>query len=104
MVLYTNPDQYYWYRYTGPLHFLPILLVAVLYELIGKSKCLLYEGKGTHTPTVLFSLETLSLGGASKKMTKIEVPPQGLVIPLLYHIQVQYIHACYVLPKVLFKR
>ena len=103
-VFYTNPNQYYWYWYSGPLHFLPILLVAVLYGLIGKSKCLLYEGKGTQTPTVLFSLETLSLGGASKKMTKIEVPSQGLVIPLLYHIQVQYIHVCYVPPKVLFKR
>ena len=73
-------------------------------KLIVKSKCLLYEGKGTQTPTVLFSLETLSLGGASKKMTKIEVPSQGFVIPLLYHIQVQYIHVCYVPPKVLFKR
>ena len=29
-------------------------------KLIGKSKCLLYEGKATQTPPVLFSLETLS--------------------------------------------
>ena len=29
MVLYINPDQYYWYRYSGPLLVLPILLVAV---------------------------------------------------------------------------
>ena len=33
MVLYTNPDQYYWYRYYGPLYFWPILLVAVVYGL-----------------------------------------------------------------------
>ena len=31
--LYTNPDQYYWYQYSGPLYFSPIVLVAVLYGL-----------------------------------------------------------------------
>ena len=28
-----NPDQYYWYRYSGPLYFWPIILVVVLYGL-----------------------------------------------------------------------
>ena len=29
MVLSINPDQYYWYSYSRPLYFWPILLVAV---------------------------------------------------------------------------
>ena len=34
MLLYSNPNQYHWYRYSGPLYFRPILLIVVLYGLI----------------------------------------------------------------------
>ena len=33
MLLYAKPNQYYWYRYSGPFYFWPILLVAALHEL-----------------------------------------------------------------------
>ena len=30
-VFYTNPDQYYWYRYSGPLYIWPVTMIALLY-------------------------------------------------------------------------
>ena len=48
MVLYTNPDQYYWYQYSGPLYFWPILLVAVVYGL--RNRIMLLQCRLQSTP------------------------------------------------------
>ena len=61
MVLYTNPDQYYWYQYSGPLYFWPILLVAVLWtivlltNIIG-SGCVWFKGKISENRIVCYQV------------------------------------------------
>ena len=47
MVLYINPKQYYWYRYSRSLYFLPTLLVAVSNGLTKTQTKYTYKDKHT---------------------------------------------------------